>query len=644
MLKKWCLFFLVILLFAEGKLPSLTPRDVKEKLEEVLKAHACYKTFSPELMRRVFVSFLEELDPSKTYFLSEEIAPWTAPTDETLLRALQGLKKCDYSVFHEIHAVFVAALERRNQIEQDLSQKELPAGVKSEEFKDLLWAATLPELSDRLLRIKALQGSVAGKMGEESRERFLQLLEKRRLNREAELAGGVGEEQSKVVFTTLLKAATSSLDSHTNYFTPSEANQFMIQVQQRLFGIGAQLRDDLDGLSVVRILENSPASQSGGKLKINDKIIAVNREPILGLDIVDAVELIRGAKGTPVLLSILRDTEEDGERRSEMLEVELIRGEVVLEDSRLETLVEPYGDGVIATLRLFSFYQDAKFSSTSDMRKALEQIKKEHQLKGVIVDLRGNGGGFLTQAVSVTGLFITKGIVVSIKDDAGKIQHLRETEGNQIWDGPLIVLVNRASASAAEIVAQTLQDYGRALVIGDDHTFGKGTFQNFTLDSTNHPKINPQGEYKVTRGRYYTVSGKSPQLEGVQSDIVIPGLLTQVDIGEKFAKFPLENDIIEPHFDDDLSDIPAFHRLRIGASYRKTIQPQVTTYAPYLQSLQRNAELRIESNKNYQSFLCETEKKNFDSPPVDLFGQCDLQYLETLNVMKDLLYLMSKNP
>ena len=637
-IKKWIILLLAIAFLAEGKPPLLTPGDVKAKLNEVLKAHASHKTFTPELMERVFVNFLDELDPTKTYFTQQEIEQWLRPNKEILTKALTGLKTCDYTVFHEIHSVFLTALERRNAIEAGLSQKDLPTDVISDEFKDLDWAQNESELSDRILRIKALQIQAADKMGEESRSRFLPLIQKRRANREAELTGQPGEDRSRIILSTLMKAATASLDAHTNYFTPSEANQFMIQVQQRLFGIGAQLRDDLDGLTVMRILENSPASQSG-KLKINDKIIAVNHEPIVGMDITEAVELIRGSKGTSVLLSILRTTDAGEKKTTEMLEIELTRGEVVLEESRLETEITPYGDGVIATLRLFSFYQDQTFSSATDMRKALEAIKKEHQLKGVIVDLRSNAGGLLNQAVSVTGLFIKKGIVVSVKDDLGKLQHLRETEGNPVWTGPLFVLVNRASASAAEIVAQTLQDYGRALVVGDEHTFGKGSFQTFTLDPINNPKINPQGEYKVTRGRYYTVSGKSPQLEGVLADIVIPSLLSHLDIGEKFAKFPLENDTIEPHFDDDLADISAFHRLQLGRGYRDHLQPQLAIYNPYLEILQHNSKQRIEKNKNYQNFLTEAAKKNFDSPQVDLFGECDLQLAETLNVMRDLIYL-----
>lgn len=635
-------FVLVLWIFlgvGECKPPQLTPKDVKSKVEEIFKSHVCHKTLTFDLMRRTFQNYLEELDPTKTYFLESEIVVWLNPSESMLKGAISGYKSGDFSTFIEIHNKFLTAIARRGALEEKVSQKTLPQGVKSEEFKDLSWAKDEAELEERISRIKSLQLDAAVKLDEELKGKFFQRLEKRRLNREAEFSAENQEEQLKLVLSCVLKSITSSLDAHTNYFTPSEANQFMIQVQQRLFGIGAQLHDDLDGLLVKRILENSPASQSN-KIRINDKIIAVNHEPVVGLDITEAVELIRGEKGTPVLLTILRESEDSGERKVDKLEIELIRNEVVLEESRLEYSLEPFGDGVVAYLKLFSFYQDPKSSSAQDIRKALEQIKKEENLKGVLLDLRNNAGGLLTQAVSVTGLFIQKGIVVSIQDNTGRVQHLREVDGKPVWDGPLLVLVNRASASAAEIVAQTLQDYGRALVIGDDHTFGKGSFQTFTLDPISNPKVNPQGEYKVTRGRYYTVSGKSPQLTGVESDIVIPGLLSQIDIGEKFAKFPLENDSIEPHFEDDLSDVSPMHRLQLGPMYRYNLQQKLTTYLPYTLKLKKNSENRIAGNKNYQSFLSEIAKKNFDSDFIQMFDQNDLQRIEATNVMKDLIFLM----
>ncbi len=624
---------LLLAISAECKPPQIGPKDVKIKIEEILKAHVSYKVLTLELMERTLQNYVEELDPTKTYLLKNEVDAWLRPSDALLQRALNGYRNTDFSVFQEIHNTFIHAIERRNKIETEVAKYELPKGVKSEEFKDLEWSESEEALKDRILRIKALQTEAAQKLGDEAKDKFFARMEKRRLNREAEFLG-TPEERLKITLSYVLKATTCSLDSHTNYFTPTEANQFMIQVQQRLFGIGAQLRDDMDGLCVTRIIENSPASKSG-KLKLNDKIIAVDKEPVVGLEIQEAVELIRGESGSLVKLTVIRD--------SETLEIELIRNEIVLEETRLETILEPYGDGVIATLRLYSFYQDQSSSSGGDIKKALEQVKKDHELKGVILDLRSNSGGLLTQAVSVTGAFINKGIVVSIKDHTGRIQHLREVDGKPVWEGPLFVLVNRASASAAEIVAQTLQDYGRAVVIGDEFTFGKGSFQTFTLDAVASPKVNPQGEYKVTRGRYYTVSGKSPQLKGVQSDIVVPGLLSYLEIGEKFAKFPLENDEISAHFDDDMADIPPYHRVQLGPMYKYNLQTKLDTYVGYMEPLKKNSALRIELNKNYQKFLEELDKKNFDSEQIDLFAQSDLQYYEAMNVMKDLIFLMSKN-
>ncbi len=641
MKKLFLIFFLIFCHFAYAMLPEISPRDVKVKMDGILKNHVCYKKLTPELLSRAIHNFVEELDPNKTYFLEPEISDWLNASDTLLQKALDDFKHSNFLTFQEIHEKMIKAIQRRDQIEESIDIKKLPQKVDPEEFKDLKWAKNEEELTNRIVRLKSLQLSVALESNiEETQYQFLKMIQKRRFNSENEMIGATVEDRQKWMLAYVLKALTSALDTHTNYFTPSEASQFMIQVQQRLFGIGAQLRDNLNGFSIVRILEGGPAASSN-KLKINDRIIAVNHNPVVGLDITEAVEQIRGEKGTSVVLTILRDFSED--KQTEKFDVELIRGEVVLEESRLETSLEPFADGVIANLKLFSFYQDPNSSSAADIVKALEAIKKDHLLKGVILDLRSNAGGLLPQAVAVTGLFITKGIVVTIKDNSGQMQHLREMEEKMLWDGPLIVLTNRASASAAEIVAQTLQDYGRAIVLGDSHTFGKGTFQTFTLDAAHNGKVNPQGEFKVTRGKYYTVSGKSPQLKGVPADIVIPGILSELDIGEEFAKYPLENDQIAPHFEDDLSDIPFLHRETLSRIYKRNLQPKLTTYQPFLKTLRGNSEDRIKNNKNYQNFLQDIHNKKFQSESVTLFEQTDLQLQESYSVMKDLLFLMQMN-
>ncbi len=623
----------------DARPPQLTPRDTKIKIEEILQAHVSHQKLTEEIAARAIQNYIDELDPGKLYFLESDIIEFTTPSQMLLEQTLSGYKREDFSVFERIHEVMLLAIERRNKLEKEVENAPLIKEAKASDLKDMPWAKSEEELVQRLVKIKSLQLQTAEKISPETRDQFAQRLIKRRLSRESDLIGSNLAERKQVVLSYVLKSTSSALDSQTIYFTPSEASQFMIQVQQKLFGIGAQLRDDLNGFTVVRVVEGSPASQAN-KLKVGDKIIAVDQETVVGMDIIEAVELIRGQQGSNVILTILRETKEGESTNEEKCNIELVRGEIVLKESRLETTYEPYGDGIIAVLHLYSFYQDSNSSSASDLAAAIEELKKSHQIKGIILDLRNNSGGLLPQAVSVTGLFISKGIVVSVKDNNGNVQHLRNLENSKIWDGPLIVLTANTSASAAEIVAQTLQDYGRAIVIGDPETFGKGTFQTFTLESANFDKVNPKGEYKVTRGRYYTVSGKSPQLVGVKADIVVPSVYSGMEIGEKYSKFPVETDQISANFHDDMSDVPSYHRGQLTRIYQTGFQTVQTTYQPYLEILKKNSEDRLVQNKNYQNLLKEIAKKEDFTDPTNFFGQNDLQLTETGNIMKDLIYFM----
>lgn len=637
-------FFIIFVSFSSlgyAKAPSLTPRDTRVKIDEILRTHVSHQALTPELIKRAFQNYLEEVDPGKTYFIQNEVVKWTNPSEDLLNETLTAIKQEDFSSFAEIHEALISAIERRAKLESALDSLELPKDVQATEFKDITWVDSIDALKQRLLRIKALQLGTAEKLNQETKDQFILRLKKRRLNREEELKASSQQEKNQLVLAYVLKAVSSSLDSQTAYFTPAEANQFMIQVQQRLFGIGAQLRDDLNGLTVVRLLDGGPAS-SGNKLKTSDKIIAVDQEPIVGMDITEAVELIRGQQGTTVTLTVLREVGEENAKQEEKLDIDIIRGEVVLKETRLESSYVPFGDGVIGIYHLFSFYQDNKSSSAGDIAKEINALKASYNVKGIILDLRNNAGGLLDQAVAVTGLFIEKGVVVSVKDNTGETKRLRNVENRKIWDGPLIVLTNRASASASEIVAQTLQDYGRAIVVGDDHTYGKGTFQTFTLESAHYGKVNPKGEFKVTRGRYYTVSGKSPQLVGVPADIEVPGAFSQMDIGEKFSKFPLETDVIPSSFEDDLSDVPAIHRNQVMKLYKFNLQPVLAIYQPYLPTLKENSKKRVALSKNYQNFLKEIAKKDYYGETTEEFGINDLQLEETVDVMKDLLFMREK--
>ncbi|MCC5831668.1 MAG: PDZ domain-containing protein [Chlamydiales bacterium] len=625
------LFFTVQAIYG-SKLPEISDRDVVATLAQMMEAHASYKELSPSLVERVLEQYLEELDPTKTYLLEGEVEKWLRPTDETLQEVLSETQKGSFTAFNSIHNLMVEAVTRRAKLEKRIEEVELPENVSVNEFKELKWVKTEEELLERLMRIKALQVQATERLGDpDSRDRALQRIAKRRLSREEEIASKDAEERSRLIRSQILKAFAASFDTHTAYFTPGEASQFMIQVQQRLFGIGAQLRDDLNGFTIVKIIEGGPASRATG-LKVNDRIIAINHEPVVGLEITEAVELIRGEEGTAVLLTVLRD-------ENEKHEIEIIRGEVVIKEARIESSTIPYGDGVIAHISLHAFYQDPLHSSAADLYEEIAKIRSDHLIKGIILDLRLNSGGVLPQAVAVTGLFITKGIVVSIKDNHGAVEHLRDIDGKTAYDGPLIVLTSKLSASAAEIVAQTLQDYGRALVVGDEHTYGKGTFQTFTLDAGSNGKVNPKGEFKVTRGRYYTVSGKSPQLVGVKPDIVVPGFYSATEIGEMHAKYPLENDSIPENFHDDLSDIPVVQRDQISWLYRFNLQPKLKTYVRLLPQLKINSEERIAKNKLYQSFLAALQEEEVPPEKVDLYMEGDPQLSEAVNIMQDLIVL-----
>lgn len=634
------LFFLLLVSSAllGSKLPEIEPEDASTILREIMQAHATHKKLNGVLVERALKNYLEELDPLKTYFLAEEIEKWKAPSQEELEGYVAALEKSDFSVFMDIHDVMVKAIDRRNYLETRLSKQDLPPKATAKEIKECSWALNEEELKERLTSIKALQFEAAEKLNKESKEKVFLRIAKRRAAFEEGIASKDSKERKRLVLSNALKALASSFDSHTAYFTPLEASQFMIAVQQRLFGIGAQLRDDLNGFTIVKVIEGSPAEES--KLKVNDRIIAINSEPIVGMEVTDAVELIRGEADTIVNLTVLRPNSDAVE---EKLELCVKRGEVVIKEARIETKTYPFADGVIAHICLHGFYQDPLRSSAGDLYEEINTIRQSQKIKGILLDLRDNSGGVLPQAVAVTGLFITKGIVVGIKDNTGTVDYLREINGKTAWDGPLVVLTSKASASAAEIVAQTLQDYGRAIIVGDVQTYGKGTFQTFSLDSDNSGKVNPKGEFKVTRGRYYTVSGKSPQLVGVRPDIVVPGPASTLEIGEKEAKYPLENDSIAENFRDDLSDIPEFQREQVSWLYRFNLQPRLKTYTRHLTALQKNSEERLKGDSFYQHFMEELSKKEDEEvsqEKLELYFTADLQLKEALNITKDLIVLL----
>jgi carboxyl-terminal processing protease len=356
-----------------------------------------------------------------------------------------------------------------------------------------------------------------------------------------------------------LTAMTSSLDPHTTYMSPSSLDNFRIIMRLNLEGIGAALHV-VDGYTVVSKVIPSGAADKHGKLKPEDKIVGVGQGSdgeivdVVDMKLGDVVKLIRGKKGTVVRLAVLPAA--SGEQQI----YNITRAKIELEDSAarseiIENGKKPNGEAYrLGVIDLPSFYMDMEAardnkegfrSTTRDVRRILDEFNEKH-VDAVVLDLRRNGGGSLTEAINLTGLFIDHGPVVQVKDSDNRVQHYDDLDRGMAWDGPMVVLISKFSASASEILAGAIQDYGRGVVIGDEATHGKGTVQSL-LDLGSQlfggiPNPPNLGALKITMQQFYRPNGDSTQQRGVLSDIVLPSLTNEMDVGEEDLDYAVKFD------------------------------------------------------------------------------------------------------
>jgi len=358
------------------------------------------------------------------------------------------------------------------------------------------------------------------------------------------------------ILQTYLEALAHAYDPHTDYFSAPHAQDFSIDMSLSLFGIGAQLQEDYGYCTIKELIPGGPAAKSK-LLNPEDRIIAVaqgNKKPVdvVDMDLEKVVQLIRGPKNTEVRLTISPLTD-----RGSRHVVSLVRDEIKLENGESKAQLIVYPDGKrLGVLDVPSFYAPVGVSGgqsyvSVDVAKLIKKLKKE-KVDGIIMDLRSNPGGSLEEAVKLTGLFIKDGPVVLARDADGQVAVDSDPDPNVLYDGPLAVMINRFSASASEIAAAALQDYGRAIIVGDTSTHGKGTVQSLNLlrpyvwpavpSATNDP-----GTLKITKGKFYRITGASTQLKGVVSDIVLPDVLDYSPfVGESSLDYPLPWDTIDP--------------------------------------------------------------------------------------------------
>jgi carboxyl-terminal processing protease len=359
---------------------------------------------------------------------------------------------------------------------------------------------------------------------------------------------GYNDLERKDWFSVYINSIVIQFDPHTFYLAPSDKDRFDASMSGKFEGIGARLQKRNQEVKIVEIISGGPVWRDE-LIEVGDIILKVgqpNEEPvdISGMRLDDSILLIKGPKGTQVILTIKRvdGTIED---------VVVTRDVVELEETYARSSLIKDDTGTFGLIELPKFYinfedYNARNAAT-DVKKELEQLKKNN-VKGIILDLRNNGGGSLKTVVDMTGYFIDQGPVVQVKSTGGRKEVLKDTDPSIVWDGPLVVLVNEFSASASEIIAAALQDYKRAIVLGSKQTFGKGTVQNvFDLNRMiTGGTYGNLGALKVTTDKFYRINGRSTQLEGVKSDIVFPDQYAYVDMGEKDQDNPLAWDRITP--------------------------------------------------------------------------------------------------
>lgn len=525
------------------------------------KQHYNQEPFDEATSSRFLDRYIRDLDPQRLHFLQTDLAELEGYRFR--LHRL-SLRLGDTSPAYVIFALFMRRLEQRVQYAIELLETEKFTFDTDERVllnrRDQPHPKTLDEARalwrDRL-RAEYLQEKLDGKKHDE----IVDIL-KRRYNRTLK---SFKEWDNENVLEVYLSALAHVYDPHSDYMSKSSADNFAINMNLSLFGIGATLMSEDGYCKITELVPGGPAETSG-KLKVGDRIVAVAQGDEPPVDIVDmplrkAVQLIRGPKGTTVRLTIIPAGATDTSIRKT---ITLVRDEIKLEEraakGKIIDLPRPNGGrGRLGVIDLPSFYGRVDFgtgnahpegrSASSDVAKLLRKFKAE-AVDGVILDLRRNGGGALDEAVKLTGLFIKQGPVVQVRDFDGTVMVEQDTDPEVVYEGPLVVLTSRFSASGAEIVAGALQDYGRALIVGDSSTYGKGTVQKpfplgYLIRQTTQTVTNDPGTLLVTIRKFYRPSGKSTQLKGVVPDIILPSVNNVAEVGESALDNPLDWDMIE---------------------------------------------------------------------------------------------------
>lgn len=560
----------------------------------------------------IYKNYLSSLDGNKTYFTQTDIAYF----DKYKHQLDDDLKERNVDVAFQMFRIFRERANTRIDYIQTLIKKGFD--FSKEESMPLLdddevaWATSDAEINERWRRIiknQALNLKISGKDDEGIRETLTKRYKYYRK--------GINQYNSDDVFQFFMNAVGSSYDPHTNYFSPISSENFNINMNLSLEGIGARLSQSMDYTVINEVIAGGPAYKSK-QLHKDDKIIAVAQGDeeyvdVIGWRLQDVVQLIRGPKGSKVRLQYLK-----GEDESIVNEVQLIREKIKLEDESAKAEIIPiskgnkvYNLGVITLPSFYMNFEDARNgvkdykSASRDVKKLIEDFDRKG-VDGIIIDLRYNGGGSLPEAINLTGLFIDEGPVVQVKHSNGQIDVNKNKNIGVAYKGPLAVLVNRFSASASEIFSAAIQDYKRGVIIGET-TFGKGTVQQMAGFNRYYPNYpDKMGNLKFTLSKYYRISGSSTQNLGVTPDIELPSAFDAAEFGESSRPNALKWDQIVSSSYSPTYTISQEIIENLRVLYQKDLESDID-----LQNLQKDI-AKMKKNQSLEAISLNYDKRQAD--------------------------------
>ncbi|WP_341214642.1 carboxy terminal-processing peptidase [uncultured Wocania sp.] len=690
------LLLTVLLAFASCSFTAKTfdDSDKDKMLIHIIKSVLEQLHFDPIAMddafsAELFSDYIETIDPLKRYFYESDYKDF----EKYKLTIDDQIQISDITFFNVTHERMIKRIQEAKSLYKEVLSKPFDY-TKDEVFDtnsdNIAYAKNRKELKERWrqqLKFSTLTNYddiyTQEKQAKEKDPSYVMKTEKEieKEAREAMLKSldiyfndNIDDLKREDYFAVYVNAIVEEFDPHTYYLAPRSKEVFDQRMSGKLEGIGAGLQKRMDYIKITYLVSGGPAWR-GKELEIDDVILKVKQEneevpiSIVGMRIDDAIKLIKGPKGTKVTLTIKKI---DGTIKDVTITRDIVElGETYAKASMVEKNNKKFG-----VINLPSFYLDfndyKKLNAAADVKKEIERLKAEG-MEGLVLDLRNNGGGSLPAVVDMAGLFIKDGPIVQVRSTGKPKEVLKDKDKSIAWDGPLVILVNEISASASEIMAAAMQDYKRAIIIGSKQTYGKGTVQN-VMNLNNIVRNNTAGDLgalALTTQKYYRINGGSVQLEGVKSDVKVPGRFSYIDVGEKDKDNPLPWDEIDAadyavwdsYFDYDKTINKSKERmsnneqLKLIDENAKWVKSKIDetlvplNYEKYkaVNDMNELESKRFDAISNYKTNLTFTshtyEKKLFESDTTDLKEKReswhqslskDVYIEEALNVLEDL--------